>query len=71
VLEDVYGRAPYRVRVGGSIPVMTTLHEHLGIHATMFAFSHDDENLHAPDEFFRLETFRRGQEAYCRLFERL
>lgn len=71
VLEEVYGRAPYRARVGGSIPVMTTLQKELGIHATMFAFSHDDENLHAPDEFFRLDAFRRGQEAYCRLFERL
>ena len=71
VLTEVYGRRPYRTRLGGSIPVMTTLLEHLGVHATMFGFSHDDENLHAPDEFFRLEAFRRGQTAYCRLFERL
>jgi acetylornithine deacetylase/succinyl-diaminopimelate desuccinylase-like protein len=71
VLEEVYGRAPYRTRLGGSIPVMTTLLEHLGVHAAMFGFSHDDENLHAPDEFFRLDAFRRGQTAYCRLFERL
>lgn len=71
VLEEVYGRAPYRTRVGGSIPVMTTLLGTLGVHATMFGFSHDDENLHAPDEFFRLSAFRRGQTAYCRLIERL
>ena len=71
VLAEVYGRPPYRTRLGGSIPVMTTLLEHLGVHATMFGFSHDDENLHAPDEFFRLATFRRGQTAYCRLLERL
>lgn len=71
VLEEVYGRAPYRTRMGGSIPVMTMLLEHLGVHATMFGFGHDDENMHAPDEFFRLDAFRRGQEAYCRLFESL
>ena len=71
VLAEVYGHPPYRTRLGGSIPVMTTLLEHLGVHATMFGFSHDDENLHAPDEFFRLATFRRGQTAYCRLLERL
>lgn len=71
VLEEVYGKAPYRTRVGGSIPVMTTLLDTLGVHATMFGFSHDDENLHAPDEFFRLSAFRRGQTAYCRLLERL
>ncbi|WP_172297510.1 dipeptidase [Pseudoruegeria sp. HB172150] len=71
VLEEVYGVKPYRTRVGGSIPVMTTLLEHLGVHAVMFGFSHGDENLHAPDEFFRLDTFRRGQVAYCKLLERL
>ncbi|MCB6176594.1 dipeptidase [Rhodobacter sp. Har01] len=71
VLAQVYGRAPYRTRLGGSIPVMTTLLEHLGVHAVMFGFSHDDENLHAPDEFFRLDAFRLGQTAYGRLLERL
>ena len=71
VLTEVYGRAPYRTRLGGSIPVMTTLLDVLGVHAVMFGFSHDDENLHAPDEFFRLEAFRRGQTAYGLLLERL
>ena len=71
ILEEVYGRAPYRTRVGGSIPVMTTLLETLGVHAVMFGFSHGDENLHAPNEFFRLDAFRLGQTAYGRLFERL
>lgn len=71
VLEEIYGRAPYRTRVGGSIPVMTTLLDTLGVHAVMFGFSHGDENLHAPDEFFRLDAFRLGQTAYVRLLERL
>lgn len=71
VLEEIYGRAPYRTRAGGSIPVMTTLLEVLGVHAVMFGFSHGDENLHAPDEFFRLDAFRLGQTAYGRLMERL
>ena len=71
VLEEVYGKAPYRTRLGGSIPVMTTLLEVLGVHAVMFGFSHDDENLHAPNEFFRLDAFRLGQEAYVRLLQRL
>lgn len=71
VLEEVYGRKPYRTRVGGSIPVMTTLLDTLGVHAVMFGFSHGDENLHAPDEFFRLDAFRLGQTAYGRLLERL
>ena len=71
VLREVYGKDPYMVRVGGSIPVMSMLLDQLGIHATMFAFGLDDENIHAPNEFFRLSSFRRGQQAYCQLLEKL
>ena len=71
VLEEVYGKTPLKTRVGGSIPVMSTLLDQLGVHAVMYAFGHNDENQHAPDEFFRLPTFRLGQTAYVRLMERL
>lgn len=71
VLREVYGIEPYRVRVGGSVPVLSTILDELGVHATGFGFSLMDENLHAPDEFFRLSSFERGQRAYCRLLETL
>jgi acetylornithine deacetylase/succinyl-diaminopimelate desuccinylase-like protein len=71
VLTEVYGKTPYITRTGGSIPVMTMLLNELGIHATVFAFGMNDENLHAPNEFFRLSNFRTGQTAYAKLLERL
>ena len=71
VLTEVYGKSPYITRTGGSIPVMTMLLNELGIHATVFAFGMNDENLHAPNEFFRLSNFRIGQTAYCKLLMRL
>lgn len=67
VLTEAYGPALYRTRLGGSIPVSTTLLQPLGRHAVMFCFSPDDENLHAPCEFFRLDVFRKGQTAYGRM----
>ncbi len=70
-LEEIYGKAPYVTRLGGSIPVMSVFLKELGVHTTMFGFSIGDENLHAPNEFFRLANFQRGQQAYCRLLERL
>lgn len=69
VLREVYGKEPYVIRVGGSIPVMTMFLRELGVHGVMFGFSVGDENLHAPNEFFRLANFDRGQTAYCRLLE--
>ena len=69
VLTEVYGTAPHYVRIGGSIPVMSMLLDTLGVHATVFAFGLDDENIHAPNEFFRLSSFQKSQIAYCKLLE--
>ena len=71
VLEEVYEMAPYVTRLGGSIPIISTFLKELGVHTTMFGFSIGDENLHAPNEFFRLKNLNRGLRAYCRLYERL
>ena len=69
VLTEVYGTAAHYVRIGGSIPVMSMLLDTLGVHATVFAFGLDDENIHAPNEFFRLSSFQKSQIAYCKLLE--
>jgi len=71
LLTELYGREPYLVRSGGSIPVCTLFREHLGVYATSFGFGLSDERQHAPDEFFRLASFRMGQRAYGLMLERL
>jgi acetylornithine deacetylase/succinyl-diaminopimelate desuccinylase-like protein len=71
VLTEIYGKAPYFMRIGGSIPVCELFHGMLGAYTVNFAFALWDEQQHAPDEFFRLSSFRRGQEAYGRLLHRL
>tara|TARA_S200000501_G_scaffold289014_1_gene273802 strand:- start:577 stop:1248 length:672 start_codon:yes stop_codon:yes gene_type:complete len=69
VLADVYGKEPFMIRAGASIPILPIFKEILGIDATVLAFTLDDENLHAPNEFFRLSSFARGQEVYGRLYQ--
>ena len=71
VLQEMYGRAPYQTRSGGSIPITGVFQEQLGADTISFAFGIEDENFHAPDEFFRLASFRKGQVAYCQLLEKL
>ncbi len=71
ILVELYGREPYEVRSGGSIPICTVLLEELGAYTVNFAFGLEDERQHSPNEFFRLSSFRRGQEGYCMLLERL
>ena len=41
----------------------------LDVYTVTFSFGLEDENAHAPDEFFRLSSFERGQRAYCMLLE--
>ncbi len=50
-LGDLYGREPYYVRTGGSIPIVMLFLQHLGVHTVNFGFGLPDEQLHAPDEF--------------------
>lgn len=71
VLTEFYGREPYQTRSGGSIPITGVFQEQLGIDTIGFGFGIEDENFHAPDEFFRLASFRKGQRAYGRLLEEL
>ena len=71
VLERLYGVAPLHTGSGGSIPVCGLLLEELGIHTIGFSFALDDEGAHGPDEFFRLASFRRAQEAYCLILQEL
>ena len=71
VLEELYGVAPLHTGSGGSIPVCGLLQKELGIHTVGFSFALDDEGAHGPDEFFRLASFRRAQEAYCLILQEL
>lgn len=71
VLVELYGREPYYVRSGGSIPVCTLFLNTLGVYTVNFAFALNDEKQHSPNEFFRLKSFELGQGAYCKLYERL
>src|SRR5258707_664349 len=71
VLTEMYGKAPYYWRIGGSIPVCELFLGMLGAYTVNFAFGLMDEQLHAPDESFRLSSFRPGQRAYGRVLDRL
>jgi acetylornithine deacetylase/succinyl-diaminopimelate desuccinylase-like protein len=71
VLQEIYGKAPYYTRAGGSIPVCELFLTHLSAYTVGFAFGLPDEQIHAPNEFFHLSSFRRGPVAYCKLLHRL
>ena len=68
-IEKGFGKAPVFNREGGSIPVVATFQEILGLPSVLFGVGLPDENAHAPNEFFSLETFRIAREACARYWD--
>jgi acetylornithine deacetylase/succinyl-diaminopimelate desuccinylase-like protein len=71
-LRSVYPETePLLVRIGGTLPAATLFERELGVKTLLFSFSIADEQLHAPNEFFRLERIEEGITAWTRLWELL
>lgn len=62
-LSEAYGQEARFIRTGGSIPVVGTFSEVLGIPSVLMGFGLEEENFHAPDEHFHLENFDTGMRA--------
>ena len=71
ILTDLMGRAPVRIAMGATVPFAEVFARRLGIGTIFFSFATSDEDYHAPNEHFRLSSFRIGQIAWARLFEHL
>jgi acetylornithine deacetylase/succinyl-diaminopimelate desuccinylase-like protein len=59
-LEKGFGAKTVLMRGGGSIPVVETFQEKLGVAALLLGYGLPDDNLHSPNEKFSLEDFQRG-----------
>ena len=59
-IEQGFGKTPVFCREGGSIPVVSTFQEELGIPAVLFGVGLPDENAHAPNERLDLGNFHNG-----------
>lgn len=71
VLQTPGGPSPIHVRLGASVPITSVFNETLGIDTLMFGFNLPDEDVHAPNEFFRLSSIRQGVQAWTRLLDAL
>ncbi len=70
-LGTLYEEEALLVRIGGTLPAAVLFERHLGLKTLLFSFSTADENLHAPNEFFRLSRLDAGVAAWSELFRRL
>jgi acetylornithine deacetylase/succinyl-diaminopimelate desuccinylase-like protein len=55
-----FGFSPVFVRSGGSIPVVNTFQEVLGIPAVLMGFGLPSDHIHGPNEKFNLSIFSKA-----------
>jgi succinyl-diaminopimelate desuccinylase len=70
-IEHGFGRQPVFIREGGSIPIVTTFRERLGVDTLLLGWGLDDDNTHSPNEKFCLADFHRGIKASAHLWSEL
>jgi acetylornithine deacetylase/succinyl-diaminopimelate desuccinylase-like protein len=70
-IEKGFGRKPIFTREGGSIPVVSTFQEELGLPSVLFGVGLPDENAHAPNEKLDLSNFHNGVIASACLYEEI
>jgi acetylornithine deacetylase/succinyl-diaminopimelate desuccinylase-like protein len=68
-LHDVWGKETVFIRSGGSIPIVGDFDRHLGLPSVMMGFGLPDDNIHAPNEKFKLENFELGVRSLIRFME--
>lgn len=57
---DTFGKRPVPIRSGGSIPIISTFEEILGIKSVLMGFGLESDAIHSPNENYPLEQFYNG-----------
>jgi acetylornithine deacetylase/succinyl-diaminopimelate desuccinylase-like protein len=70
-IEQGFGKTPVFCREGGSIPVVSTFQEVLGLPSVLFGVGLPDENAHAPNERLDLGNFHNGIVASAILYDEI
>ena len=68
-IEEIYGIKPVPFRSGGSIPIISTFEQVLGIKSILLGFGLESDAIHSPNENYPLEQFYRGIEIIPRFYK--
>jgi acetylornithine deacetylase/succinyl-diaminopimelate desuccinylase-like protein len=67
--EKAFGKMPVPVRSGGSIPIISTFEEKLGIKSILMGFGLESDAIHSPNENFPLGQFFKGIETIVYFYQ--
>lgn len=66
--EKAFGKAPVAARRGGSIPIISTFEQILGIKTILMGFGLEQNAIHSPNESFDIEVFKQGIHAVVEFY---
>jgi acetylornithine deacetylase/succinyl-diaminopimelate desuccinylase-like protein len=66
---DVYGKQPIPMRSGGSIPIISTFEEILGLKSVLMGFGLESDAIHSPNENYPLDNFYKGIETIAAFYK--
>lgn len=70
-IKAAFGVEPVMIREGGSIPVVATFRDVLGVDTLLLGWGQNTDNPHSPNEHFSLADFQRGIKASAYLWKEL
>lgn len=70
-LAEEYGKPAAMIGCGGSIPVVSSLKDILGLDTVLMGFGLDDDQVHSPNEKFDMRCFHGGTRSHARLLAKL
>ena len=60
---------PVPVRSGGSIPIIATFEEKLGLKSVLMGFGLESDAIHSPNENYPLEQFYNGMDTITEFYK--
>jgi len=67
--EKIYDRTPVPTRSGGSIPIISTFEDKLGIKSVLMGFGLESDAIHSPNENYPVNNFYNGIETICWFYQ--
>ena len=66
--EKAFGKKPLAARRGGSIPIISSFEQILGVKTILMGFGLEQNAIHSPNESFDIEIFQKGIEAVTEFY---